>query len=162
MSSIGEGAFQECRSLTSIVVDGQNKTYDSRDNCNAIIEKSSNALIAGCKNTILPNNITSIGEYAFYFIKGLTSITIPNSVTSIGEHAFHGCDLTSITIPNSVTTIGKDAFLSCINLTSVVIPHTLIDKLPNGIFWYCPNLEAITVRYPDGREEQTSIKSEWR
>ena len=88
--------------------------YDSRNNCNAIIEMSSNTLIAGCKNTTIPESVTSIGEHAFYGCSSLTFITIPESVTSIGNRAFYGCSgLTSVTIPESVTSIGNYAFSDC-------------------------------------------------
>ena len=88
VTSIGYKAFYDCSSLTSIVVESGNTTYDSRENCNAIIETATNTLIAGCQNTIIPNSVTSIGDGAFYDCSSLTSITIPNSVTSIGEEAF--------------------------------------------------------------------------
>ena len=108
---IANEAFCFCGSLISIKVESGNQTYDSRDNCNAIIEKSSNTLIAGCKNTIIPNTVTSIGYRAFFGCRGLTSVTIPNSVTSIGSWAFEDCGtLISITIPNSVTSVGFNAF----------------------------------------------------
>ena len=111
VSSIGSSAFQKCHDLTSIKVESGNLQYDSRDNCNAIIETSSNTLIIGCKNTVIPNSVTSIGDDAFQYCIGLTSINIPNGVTSIGRSAFDGCsNLTSITIPNSVISIGRDAF----------------------------------------------------
>ena len=101
VTSIGNGAFGSCSSLTSIKVEGGNVKYDSRNNCNAIIETSSNTLILGCKNTIIPNSVTSIGNGAFYNCTSLTSITIPNSVTSIVGGAFDGCsDLTSLVIDN--------------------------------------------------------------
>ena len=120
VTSIGMYAFQYCSGLTAIKVESGNQTYDSRDNCNAIIEKSTNTLIAGCKNTIIPNNVTSIGNYAFSGCSGLTSVTIPNSVTSIGSDAFSWCSgLTSVTIPNSVKSIGSDAFFSCSGLTTI-------------------------------------------
>ena len=122
VTSIGERAFEGCSGLTSIVVEVGNRKYDSRENCNAIIETESNTLIAGCMSTIIPNSVTSIGYGAFYSCSGLTSITIPNSVTSIGVGAFSGCSgLTSITIPNSVTSIGNNAFYGCTGLTSIVI-----------------------------------------
>ena len=122
VTSVGDGAFYYCKNLTSIVVDSGNTIYDSRNGCNAIIETASNTLIAGCKNTIIPNSVTSIGEKAFYFCFSLTIIEIPNSVTSIGDLAFWYCSsLTSIKIPNSVTTIGKNAFSSCKSLTSIVV-----------------------------------------
>ena len=98
VTSIGKRAFYDCSGLATITVEKGNTKYDSRDNCNAIIETNTNKLIAGCKNTTIPNSVTSIEESAFYGCSGLTSITIPNSVTSIGNHAFDGCSgLTSIT-----------------------------------------------------------------
>ena len=80
-----------------IVVDKENSVYDSRDNCNEIIETTTNILIFGCKNTIIPNSVTGISGSAFYNCTGLTSIEIPNSVTGIVWSAFSGCtSLTSI------------------------------------------------------------------
>ena len=111
VTSIGEGAFSRCTGLTSIKVSKNNKVYDSRNNCNAIIETKTNKLISGCKNTVFPNDITSIGAVAFCGCRNLTSITIPNSVTSIGIGAFYSCTgLISVTIPSSVTSIGESAF----------------------------------------------------
>lgn len=108
VTSIGEGAFRFCESLTQIKVDSGNPVYDSRDNCNAIIETKSNTLIAGCASTIIPNSVTSIGKQAFWGCKSLTSITIPSSVTSIGDMAFCCCSsLTSITIPTHITNIDE-------------------------------------------------------
>ena len=128
VTSIVGGAFVWCKGITSIIVEKGNGTYDSRNNCNAIIETAKNTLIAGCKNTTIPNSVTSIGDYAFADCSGLTSITIPTSVTSIGDCAFYGCDgLTSITIPDSVTSIGDGAFEWCSALKSVKIPKTLTE-----------------------------------
>ena len=125
VTSIGSYAFSSCSGLTSVTVDKNNGTYNSRDNCNAIIETSTNKLIVGCKNTIIPNSVTSIGNGAFYICLKLTSVTIPNSVTSIGDSAFYSCwGLTSVTIPNSVTSIGDGAFDYCLmlrNLTSLAV-----------------------------------------
>ena len=97
VTSIGYGAFDECSGLESIIVENGNTVYDSRENCNAIIETETNTLILGCKNTVIPNSVTTIGEKAFHECSGLTSITIPNSVTSIGYGAFFDCSgLTSV------------------------------------------------------------------
>ena len=138
-------AFSGCDGLISIVVESSNTTYDSRDNCNAIVETKSNALIAGCKTTTIPNSITSIGNSAFSGCSGLTSITIPNSVTSIGERAFYGCfSLTSITIPNSVTSIGDDAFYDCSGLTSITIPNS-VTSIEESAFKGCRGLTSITI-----------------
>ena len=94
---ISSGAFQNCSGLNSINVEFGNSKYDSRNNCNAIIYTASNTLITGCKNTVIPNDVTSIGSDAFRGCSGLTSITIPNSVTSIGSNAFLNCSgLTSV------------------------------------------------------------------
>ena len=125
VTSIGINPFAGC-SLNSIIVSEDNITYDSRENCNAIIETATNTLIAGCKNTTIPNNVTSIGNYAFSDCSSLTSITIPESVTSIGNWAFSYCSsITSITIPESVTSIGNFAFFNCSSLTSISIPNNL-------------------------------------
>ena len=121
VTSIGDYAFYGCVSLTSIVVEDGNAVYDSRNNCNAIIETSTDKLIVGCRNTIIPNTVTSIGNDAFS-CSVLTSVTIPNSVTSIGSFAFSGCSvLTSVTIPNSVTSIGDYAFEECIYLKEATV-----------------------------------------
>ena len=98
VTEIGAGVFAACSNLESIKVNENNKVYDSRENCNAIIKKSSNTLIAGCKNTKVPSGVTKIGDDAFYLCFGLTSITIPESVKEIGYRVFSGCDnLTNIT-----------------------------------------------------------------
>ena len=111
VTSIGAGAFEGCAGLESLTVDTNNTVYDSRNNCNAIIETASNTLIAGCKNTVIPNDVTTVGEDAFFGCTSLTSVTIPDSVTSIGDFAFCGCtSLASVTIPDSVTSIGFEAF----------------------------------------------------
>ena len=134
VTSIGSCAFVDCSSLTSIVVESGNTTYDSRNSCNAIIETATNTLIVGCQNTTIPNSVTSIGSYAFFNCRSLTSITIPNSVTSIRSKAFEGCSsLTSITIPNSVTSIGESAFSYC-SLTSVTVEATTPPSLGGDVF----------------------------
>ena len=144
VTSIGFNPFSWCDSLTSITVDNGNTVYDSRNNCNAIIETASNTLIAGCRNTEIPNSVTSIHNVAFVGCWDLTSMTIPNSVTSIGFAAFWGCGLTSLTIPNSVISIGDYAFFSCIRLTSVTIPNS-VTSIGLNPFTSCDSLTSITV-----------------
>ncbi|MBR3612093.1 MAG: leucine-rich repeat domain-containing protein, partial [Bacteroidaceae bacterium] len=143
VTKIEDNAFDGCSGLTSIKVESGNTIYDSRDNCNAIIETATNKLVRGCKNTIIPNSVTSIGDDAFYGCTGLTNITIPNSVTKIGDNAFYGCTgLTSIEIPNSVTTIEYSAFRDCTCLTSVTIPNSLI-TIRVGAFYGCTALKSV-------------------
>ena len=127
VTSIDGRAFYNCSGLTSITVASGNTKYDSRDNCNAIIETATNTLLIGCKASIIPESVTSIGDYAFSVCSSLTSITIPNSVTSIGDDAFYGCSgLTSVTIGNGVRSIGEYAFSGCSGLTSVTINSNAI------------------------------------
>ena len=122
VTHIANRAFCHCTSLSSINIESGNSTYDSRNNCNAIIETATNTLIAGCKNTIIPNSVTSIDEYAFYNCSSLVSIDIPNSVISIGEYAFYNCSsLATVTISESVTSIEELAFNSCKSLMSIII-----------------------------------------
>ncbi len=145
VASVGRSVFYACYGLTSIIVESGNTKYDSRNNCNAIIETSSNTLISGCKNTIIPYGVKSIGDDAFIFCKGLTSITIPYSVTGIGNSAFFGCDgLTSVTIPSRVTSIGSRAFYGCDGLTSVTIP-TSVTSIGQSAFSSCYGLTSIIV-----------------
>ena len=145
VTSIGSYAFLGCTGLTSVSVDAGNTVYDSRDNCNAIIETASNKLITGCKSTIIPNSVKSIGSNAFNGCYSLTSVTIPNSVKSIGSGAFRGCSgLISVTIPNSVTSIGEFAFHDCSALTSVTIGNS-VTSIGNGAFYNCSNLISVTI-----------------
>ncbi len=145
VTDISSVAFIGCSGLTSVIVDKNNATYDSRDNCNAIIETATNKLVAGCKNTIIPNSVTAIGSYAFDGCSSLTSVTIPNSVTSIGDHAFDQCSsLTSVTIGNSVTSIGKYAFYFCSGLTSVTIPNS-VTSIGDFAFWLCSGLTSVSI-----------------
>ena len=124
---IGGFTFSGCTSLESIQVDKRNAHYDSRNNCNAIIETSTNRLVSGCAKTTIPNSVTEIGWRAFEGCTSLKSIDIPDSVTGISWNAFKGCtSLESITIPNSVTEIGEVAFEGCTSLKSI---HSTIEKV---------------------------------
>lgn len=143
---IGEEAFSTY-SLSSLTVDSENPKYDSRNNCNAIIETATNTLILGCKNTVIPNSVISIGERAFENCEDLISILIPNSVTSIGESSFANCiSLTSLSIPEGVVSIGINAFSDCQSLKTVSIPSS-VTSLGSYAFVYCYSLESVKVKY---------------
>lgn len=145
VTSIGDEAFSCCCNLSSIVVEKNNVTYDSRNNCNAIIKTFNNKLIVGCKNTIIPNNVASIGNHAFSYCEYLTIINIPKSVTSIGDYAFLGCrSLTSITIPENVTSIGYGAFSNCRRLSSVTISNSST-CIGESVFNGCKSLTSIII-----------------
>ena len=93
------GGFNGCPNISSMVVEEGNPVYDSRNNCNAIIETASDMLVSGCKNTVIPDGIKTISDFAFQGCSGLTSIAIPSSVTSMGFSSFWGCNnLTSVTV----------------------------------------------------------------
>lgn len=120
VQSIASDAFRSCSGLFSIVVSNDNSYYDSRNDCNAIIRTSTNNLVTGCRNTIIPNTVISIGPYAFYECTSLHFLDIPNSVTTIHNAAFWGCSgLNSITLPDSLGYIGYASFYECIGLTSI-------------------------------------------
>ena len=146
VTSIGDRAFSYCDDLAKITVESGNSIFESRENCNALIRTNSNKLIAGCKTTVIPNSVTSIGESAFSGCSGLIEVTIPGNVTSIGGWAFSGCTgLTELTIGNGVTTIGNYAFEGCWDLTELTIPNSVTYISVQNPFADCGGLEKITV-----------------
>lgn len=162
---IGEGAFDGCSSLVNITVASDNPAYDTRNNCNALIETSSNKLIRGCNNTVIPNSVRAIGKGAFSGCTGLTSIDIPNSVTTIGDGAFQNCSgLNSITIPESVTSIGSNAFSGCSSLNDVYSDITDPSKITMGsdVFYRNPNnYDERTLHVPTGTVAAYQADSRW-
>ena len=171
VTSIGEIAFASCSGLTSITIPnsvtsiGDNAFF----NCDGLTSVHISDLTAWCKiaftngssnplyyanhlylngeeitNLVIPESVTSIGDYAFRGCSGLTSVTIPKSVTSIGGLAFQSCSLTSIIIPESVTSIGFRAFSDCSCLTSVTIPNS-VSNIGNNPFGGCSSLTSVVV-----------------
>ena len=176
VNSISYSAFSGCSGLKSITVANDNTYYDSRNNCNAIIQTSVNSLVLGCQNTVIPNSVIIIGNSAFEGCAELRSVNIPNSVTTIGHNAFKGCSgLTSVTISSSVTKIGNYAFSSCSGLTSVSVAsdnpiydsrencNSIIETASNKLILGCKNSTIpstiTTIGYEafNGCSELTSI-----
>ena len=145
---LGNDILNGCKSLESITVDNQNTVFDSRFNCNAIVETSSNKLIAGCKNSTIPDNVTEIGRYAFIG-QDVKYIEIPNSVLIIGESAFSGCQmLDSICIPDATTFIGASAFYYCKAMKKLTIGKS-VNHIGDGAFSYCSGLQTVYARMPN-------------
>ena len=143
ISSIGRNVFLGCGNLTTIVVDPENPKYDSRDNCNAIIETYSQKLITGCKNSTIPNSVKSIGEYAFFGCSGLTSVEIPDSIINIETSAFRKCgELLSVKIGTGVTIIEDNTFRDC-NLLKTITIGSNVQEIKQGSLYSCNNLENI-------------------
>ena len=162
VTSIGYFAFAFCSKMNSINVESGNTYYDSRNNCNAIIETSSNTLISGCKTTVIPDSVTSIGHGAFEGCSSLTSVTIPNGVTSLGVETFYGCDsLQSVVIPNSVTSIGDMAFYGCVNLSSIHNYATTPATLGSYVFERV-NRPLCTLYVPNGYEGAYRAADVWK
>ncbi|WP_172794652.1 leucine-rich repeat protein [Acetivibrio ethanolgignens] len=151
VTSIGICAFGYCSALETITVDAGNTVYKSEGNC--IIEINTNKLIAGCKTSTIPDSVTSIEAYAFYYMPINSNFTLPNSITSIGEAAFmYSETLTSITLPSSLKQIGNSAFWNCEKLTAVVIPAS-VESIGYRAFGSCTSLESVTF------SEGSSLKS---
>ena len=145
VSSIGSWSFSSCSGLKTITVDPNNKDYDSRNSCNAIIHTSTNTLVSGCIETIIPSGILIIGDHAFYGQEDLISMTIPDGVTTIGGSAFSEChNMESVVIPESVTSIQRYAFDNCKKLGSIYLPSGMT-TIAEGILSGCACLKTITV-----------------
>ena len=145
VTSIGRYAFQNCTSLTSVTIPNSVTSIgmSAFDGCESLT------------SVTIPDSVTSIGNAAFYNCTSLTSVTIPDSVTSIDVNAFAGCtSLTSVTIPDSVTSIGEWAFDGCTSLTSVTIPNS-VTSIGDSAFSDCTSLTSVTIP-----NSVTSIRSQ--
>ena len=158
VTHFGVNPFSYCHKLTTLRVAEENPVYDSRENCNAIIETASNTLIASSKNTIIPASVTKLGESSF---RGYSkeSIHIPASVTCIGSHAFIGANLKNIAIPSSVTSIEVAAFFECDNLTCVGIPSS-VTSIGTNAFYNCNSLKSVTFQGTTSPSVETNIFDE--
>ena len=135
VTSIGEWAFYNCTSLTSISIP---------DSVTSICDSA----FAYCRNLTsisIPDGVTNIGDSAFKECNSLTSVIIPDSVTNIGNSAFYRCtSLASIIIPDSVTNIGDSAFAGCFDLTSIAIPDS-VTSIRDSAFDSCDSLTSVTI-----------------
>ena len=129
----------------SLAVMEEEAVYDSRNDCNAIIHKATNMLMAGCQTTVIPEDVVKIGDHAFYGQTNLTSISIPSSVTILGSGAFYDCkNLESVVLNEGLVTIGSCAFLNCEKLGSIKIPIS-VKKIDEFAFVNCKSLNKAIV-----------------
>ncbi len=171
LTEIAMDAFGNCSALAKISVDPANEVFDSRNDCNAIVQTKKNTIFLGCQSTVIPESVTAIGNGAFNGCIGLSTIDIPSSVTKIYSMAFNGCKgLIEITIPSSVTELGTGAFWGCTSLqsisfsegltkigehafdgckslTKVTLPSTII-RLGTGAFFGCTQMKEVNVLFP--------------
>lgn len=121
VKQISSNPFNSCKGLKSIKVESGNPNYDSRDDCNAIIETKSKKLIAGCSKTIIPNDIDTIHSWAFDHVD-IVNPHIPESVKSIEKYAFHGCDsITEVHINNNLSDFYRESYAACKNISRISV-----------------------------------------
>ncbi len=166
VTSIGDGAFFACNSLAEVVIPNSvvyingNPFYAwlGKLEClspsfvyenNILFNKDKSRIISfrNQKQTsyVIPNSVTSIGEYAFFACNSLAEVVIPNSVTNIGDRAFSFCSsLAEVVIPNSVTSIGEYAFFACNSLAEVVIPNS-VTNIGDHAFSGCSSLAEVVI-----------------
>ena len=166
---IGEKAFGNCEDLSRITVSKRNLTFDSRDNCNAVIRTATDELVVGGNKTSIPNTVKRIGPHAFAG-RQIEHIDIPNSVTYIGKGAFSDCyELVSITLPDCIEEINYGTFFGCGKLTDIHLPQSLkkiddyafsfvssssitipcnVDSIGNSAFSNCDSLREIHIENP--------------
>ena len=123
---IGCQVFAWCNNLHSVFVDENNPYYDSRENCNAIIESVSNTLYAACSSSVIPQSVIKIGDNSFNYCERISTITIPGNVAEIGHQAFYGCkNLKEVVFQEGVREIGHYAFMEVNSLNAINLPSSL-------------------------------------
>ncbi len=149
------GCFLDCPNIETVIVESGNSKFDSRNNCNGIIDTASNTLIWGVSTTSIPDTVTGIGDYAFQGCSALTSITIPSQITHIGYGVFAECSgLVSISVDSNntvydsrndcnaiISTSGNSLIAGCQNTT---IPNDVV-RIEEAAFYGCDSLTEIVI-----------------
>ena len=166
VSSWGMNNFYYCESLEEIKVDPENETFDSRDDCNGVVVTETNMLRYACKNTTIPESVTSIGSMTFCGVMGIKELTIPDNVKNIYGQAFQECvdletirlhsdvklypsgifskckKLKNVYLPDGLTSIGMQEFSECTSLESIVIPSS-VERIEQSAFLDCTSLKTV-------------------
>lgn len=166
VESIGKCVLGRCEKLQSIKVEEGNPYYDSRYNCNGIFVKATNTLLAGCMNTMIPEETETLEYEAFYYHSGLKEIKLPDNLKTIADCAFMGTGLSTITIPESVDSIGKYAFRNCANLTSFKVMSKEPIKINEDVFFYETDtiytFKNVTLYVPFGTKSLYASADVWK
>ncbi len=165
VTHIGERAFAYCDNLTSLTVEEGNPVYDSRGNCNAVIEKATSTLTEGSCTTVIPSTVTTIGKQSFlgrspgsvvvpdgvvtiedsaFHYSSVQDLTLGNTLKTIGNYAFFISKLSSVVIPDCVETIGERAFSNCTSMCSATIGDG-VTTMGKAAFASCPQLTRLTL-----------------
>ncbi len=157
VSRIARGAFTDCP-LSHLAVSPENIFFDSRDDCNAIIETASGTLLIGCAATTIPETTKALGEGAFENCTALTSVSLPEGLTIIGVRCFKGCTgLVALTIPTTVTEIQQEAFAYCENISTIHTDQPIPPLTAPDAFEGCTPI----VYVPAGAREAYSTAEGW-
>lgn len=160
--------FSNCEKLGSIIISPSNPFYDSRDDCNAIIEKATNKLIIGCQNTIIPQTVTSIGEHAFWTSNNnMQLLKIPDAVEIIEDEAFRNLyKLQSITFGKGVKKVGNHLLIWCYDLKNICVmsdtPFDIVDSTFDSDYDYGTRLyDEVTLYVPAGSKINYMTSNGW-
>ena len=147
VTSIRYDAFSACYDLASIVVEDGNAVYDSRDNCNAIIETATNTLIAGCKMTVIPEDVVSIGDYAFYSCS-IASLKIPSSVTYIGKKSIYEPYIMEslVCYAENVPETADSTSLDCPKKMKIYVPENSLEAYKSTSPWNKYTIVSLTAK----------------
>lgn len=161
VKDVGPGIFDGCDALIKITVDPANRYYDSRGDCNSVIDSNTNTLVAGCGTSVIPDTVEYIGKKAFINCRMLKAINLPSTVKEIGSEAFRGCQsVTEATLPETVEEIGYAAFRGCRNLRSIVIPSK-VAVIRKEFFACCTSLRTVDLPIGLSCIEEMAFDSCW-
>ena len=166
VESIGKAALGRCDKLQSIKVEDGNLYYDSRNNCNGIFVKSTNTLLAGCMNTVIPEETGTIEYDAFYGHTGLKEIKLPKNLKAIVDYAFYNTGISTITIPETVDSIGDGAFRNCTNLSSFKVLRKEPIRVKETVFFSETDtiytFDQVTLYVPEGTKAKYQEADGWK